>query len=450
LERFDVVQRRRPLILLLALGAAHGGFVLIENLSARVLPTVLLLLAASVTLWLGVGWLRRVPLTKTTVIGGAILLRLLLLPLPPTLSDDVLRYVWDGEVAAAGFNPYRLAPGDPELAQLRDEQWDRLPHKDVATVYPPLAVAVFALASRLPEPILALKTIFSAADICTCWLLLSIAERRRAPRARVLLYAWNPLAVLEIAGMGHVDSLGILAVVAAVYLLTLPQPQSLPLVIVATAAVLAKIVPLVAWPAWARRSRRPLVFMLTGAGLLCVALIPVAVATGGVPPGLLRFGISWEFNGPLYEPLWRVLEQVDLRGFIERVLDAAKSLTGWHESVNRLYPFNYPQFVAKVVLFGVSVPFFLRAWRISDPVQATGRVFSLLLLFSATVYPWYTLWMVPWAALERRWSWLLLAGTIPMSYLPQFLDVDLFPLVFCAIWIPFLVVLLMERSWSGR
>mgnify|MGYP006197475281 CR=1 FL=1 len=73
----------------------------------------------------------------------AALLRLLLLPLPPSLSDDVLRYVWDGRVLAAGENPYRLAPEAPELSHLRDDLWRRMPHKEVPTVYPPLAVDVF-------------------------------------------------------------------------------------------------------------------------------------------------------------------------------------------------------------------------------------------------------------------------------------------------------------------
>ncbi|MGA0420868.1 MAG: hypothetical protein ACO3P9_12695, partial [Phycisphaerales bacterium] len=39
---------------------------------------------------------------------------------------------------------------------------------------------------------------------------------------------------------------------------------------------------------------------------------PVAISAGGVPPGLVTYGISWEFNGPLYEPLWRALEGLGL------------------------------------------------------------------------------------------------------------------------------------------
>ena len=38
----------------------------------------------------------------------------------PILSSDVYRYVWDGRVEAAGINPYRYVPADPQLAPLRD------------------------------------------------------------------------------------------------------------------------------------------------------------------------------------------------------------------------------------------------------------------------------------------------------------------------------------------
>ncbi len=381
------------------------------------------------------------------MILGAAVLRIVLLPLPPTLSDDVLRYVWDGRVAAAGFNPYELPPEADELEPLRDELWQRLPHRGVATVYPPLALSLFAVSAKLPNSTLVLKILLSTADLLTCWLLLRLADHRRVARHRVLLYAWNPLVALEVAGMGHVDALGVLAVVLTVQLLLARDPRSSSAAVAAAAAVLAKVVPLVAWPAWARKSARPVVFLGVGVGILVVAWVPVLVATGGLPSGYIRYGLSWEFNGPLYEPLWRLLEGLDARSVLESLLDGAKAITGAHEFWNHLYPLNYPQLVAKLMLMAASLPLFIRAWRRDDPCRATGDVFALLVLFSATVYPWYLLWVLPWAALQRRRSWILLTALLPLSYVPQFLDVDLFPAVFCAIWVPFFVLLALEYRW---
>ena len=46
----------------------------------------------------------------------AIAFRAPLWTLPPTLSDDLQRYRWEGKVQAHGWNPYVIAPKDPRLA----------------------------------------------------------------------------------------------------------------------------------------------------------------------------------------------------------------------------------------------------------------------------------------------------------------------------------------------
>ena len=50
------------------------------------------------------------------------ILRLTILFLPPYLSDDIYRYIWDGRVQGAGVNPYLYIPNDPALAGLRDAE----------------------------------------------------------------------------------------------------------------------------------------------------------------------------------------------------------------------------------------------------------------------------------------------------------------------------------------
>jgi len=108
----------------------------------------------------------------------AVGLRLLLLWVPPTLSDDVYRYIWDGRVFAAGLDPYELPPDADELIFLRDDLWKSLPHRDVATVYPPLSLALFSIAARSAEPLLTIKSGLIAADLIACWLLWRLAGRR--------------------------------------------------------------------------------------------------------------------------------------------------------------------------------------------------------------------------------------------------------------------------------
>src|SRR5260221_11873832 len=44
------------------------------------------------------------------LISGALLFRLLVLPLPPLLSPDAYRYLWEARVTAQGLGPYLTGP----------------------------------------------------------------------------------------------------------------------------------------------------------------------------------------------------------------------------------------------------------------------------------------------------------------------------------------------------
>ncbi len=91
---------------------------------------------------------RRRPITAGLLLFGfAALFRLLLVATPPSLSDDIHRYVWDGRVQAAGINPFLHPPDSEELRALRDEGWSKVNHPAIRTIYPPLAQGVFALAA---------------------------------------------------------------------------------------------------------------------------------------------------------------------------------------------------------------------------------------------------------------------------------------------------------------
>ncbi len=400
----------------------------------------------------GVAWAalrleRAAVVSPLALLSVAVLLRALLLPLPPTLSDDVLRYVWDGRVLSAGFDPYRLAPEAAELEPLRDELWERLPHRQVPTVYPPLALVVFGVASRSPAPILTLKVLLSLADAVGCALLFWLAARRGLPPGRALWYAWNPLVVLEVAGMGHVEGLGVVACLAAVALLADRPARQVAAGVAAAAAILAKLVPFVAFPAWARQSPKPVLFAGVALVLVALACAPFLLA-GGIPQGHVTFGISWEFNGPFWEPLWRVLDRLGAPRAVEGLLDGFKERWGHADLWNRFYPYNYPQLLAKAALALPLVFVLPLIWRREDLVLATGAAFGALLLCSATVYPWYLLWILPWAALARQPAWLLLSATLPLAYLPQFTDLSLMPWVFLGIWAPFFLALLRWPRWS--
>lgn len=390
------------------------------------------------------------PVSLRSTLLVAALLRLVLIPLPPTLSDDTLRYIWDGRVVSAGFDPYQLAPEAAELTALRDASWEKMPHHQVPTVYPPLALMLFALASQLPWPLISIKILLSLIDLLGCALLYRLAQKLELPPTRVLFYAWNPLLLLETAGMGHVDSLMATLSIAAVLLLAQGRPARAGAA--AAAAVAAKLLPLLALPLWLRRSRPRWIFAAATAALLTAFFLPLALLSG-LPRGLWIYGKSWEWNGPLFEPLWRLIDVAELAPRIKSLLDQLKlwsETPGWHHGLNQIYPLVYPQLLAKAVLGSALLAFLAYlCWRPPAPAIAIGRAFGAFLLASATVYPWYLIGILPWAALCRRRSWLLAAALQPLSYLPQKLPgLTLFPFFSLLIWLPVGLLLWREKPWS--
>lgn len=433
--------------------AAHLALMVTFDLTARPVITLLILLIAFVSYWRAA---RRLELAVTApvILLVAILLRLPLLPLPPTLSDDVLRYTWDGKVVLGGFNPYLLAPEAAELAPLRDELWERMPHKHVATVYPPLALALFSVASWMPYPLVGVKILLCFVELVGCALLIRLAQRLGLPPGRAVWYCWSPLACLEVAGMGHVDAMVLTGSVAAVLCLVSVPRQALTGAAAAAAGVLGKLVPLFLLPLWARVSGRPIAFLGLATALVAAAMLPVGVSVGGVPPGLVTYGVSWEFNGPLYEPLWRLFDVLELDDKLKMGLDALKNRTARHDFWNQLYPYVYPQLLAKLLLLGVFGVFFLYSLRRSvetrqSAVIASGQLMGGLILCAATVYPWYLLWVLPWAALARQPAWLLLSMLMPLAYVPQLFGIALFPWIYLALWGPFFG-LLITTTWNPQ
>jgi hypothetical protein len=276
-------------------------------------------------------------------------------------------------------------------------------------------------------------------------MLILLLRRRRVSIDRAVWYVWNPLVTMEIAGMGHVDGLGVAAVLMTVVLIQLPRRRVLSGATAAAASVLIKIVPVLAFPVFARQSKKPMKFLAIACLLVGIGVIPVMWSVGGVPSGLVKYGVSWEFNGPLFEPLWRGLDHLEISDLVSNALDSRKEASAEHEFWNRFYPFNYPQLLAKLFLMiglCVAVAF---AWRERDTVIALRQIFGYIVIFSATVYPWYLLWVLPWATITRHRAWLMLSGLIMLCYIPQFSTVPLFPWIHALIWVPFAGALMLCR-----
>ncbi|MGH7042304.1 MAG: glycosyltransferase 87 family protein [Acetobacteraceae bacterium] len=158
--------------------------------------------------------LRRPPGGRRAILLVALVaaaMRLPLVPVQPFLSSDVYRYVWDGRVQDAWINPYRYIPAAPQLKTLRDRAI--YPHVNrrtyARTIYPPAAEMVFAGVGLLGRSVIAMKLAMLAFEAAGMACALLLLRRAGLPRARLLIYAWNPLAAWSFAGNGHVDAIAV-------------------------------------------------------------------------------------------------------------------------------------------------------------------------------------------------------------------------------------------------
>ena len=224
----------------------------------RVQVLVALMMAAAGLYFLAVRLVLRQPWPRWTVwmiLAVAVLLRAFPLMVPPFLSSDIYRYVWDGRVQVAGINPYRHLPADTALTPLRDTVvYPHINRADYArTIYPPGAQLVFAAIVRIWDSVTAMRLAmvgFEALGIVCALHLLPLAG---LPRERILIYAWNPLPIWAIASDGHVDAM-IVGLVGLALLLRARRRDGAAGAILA-AATLVKFYPLVLAPALLRGGR---------------------------------------------------------------------------------------------------------------------------------------------------------------------------------------------------
>ena len=240
-------------------------------------------LAAGVAVYfLAVRLVLREPMPRQAfwvVLAVAVVMRAALLPSLPFLSSDIYRYVWDGQVQAAGINPYRYLPADPALAHLRDPAvfpWiNRASY--ALTIYPPAAQAVFAAVGLVTPTVLGMKLAMVGFEAVAVICLLGLLTLARLPRDRILLYAWNPLALWSFACDGHVDAIAV-GLLALALLCRAKAREGLAGAVLA-AAILVKFLPVAAAPAFLRGGR---FWTPALAGLAVIALLYAPYLVGGV------------------------------------------------------------------------------------------------------------------------------------------------------------------------
>jgi hypothetical protein len=305
------------------------------------------------------------------IIGVALLLRLPMLFTAPSLSDDVWRYLHDGRAQRAGVSPYLYPPADERTASFRGPEHARINHPELVTIYPPGAQLAFLANALSGSHLLTWRLLLIGAELLLILALAALLRERAASLNNLVLYAWHPLAVVEIAGNGHIEPLAIALLMAGLLSVRKGRPWLAGALLGLSVAVKFVAAPIIALTAETRRAR-----VIAAATAVIVILYSIYWSGGRVFGSLGTFAIRWEGNASVYALLAALTD-----GHRARILSAALLLC------------------AAVIIHRTC----------ADSIQRAAAFIFALLLLSPMVHPWYLLWLLAFMPLLAD-GWLRTAG----------------------------------------
>jgi alpha-1,6-mannosyltransferase len=241
----------------------------------------------------------------------------------PYLSIDELTYVAQGHQAIAGANPYqqevRDVAGTPYGAALVREGW--LPVHGVSPYGPlwtELEIAVDRLTTNVRNEVLLLKIAVTAFTFGCAWLIWLVLGRTSPDRQLfgTVLFLWNPVIVMELAGEGHNDSVMMFFVLLSL-LCWMKRRHAAGVMALGIGALLKIVAPMIAplelAQAWREERTRRRLLATIASGTCVVAIVAIAAyAPLWIGPATLngirdhsRPGVYPSTQGVLYWQLTR-------------------------------------------------------------------------------------------------------------------------------------------------
>ena len=371
---------------------------------ARIRPLPLLILA-----WLAflfAAWLLRSVTVKVAValiLAGGVAVQVAAVSAPPQNSNDLYRYIWDGNVQAAGIDAYAYVPASRALEDLRNNfLWypgaeycvgpsatraggcTRINRPTVPTIYPPVAEAYFLGVHYLPDasdsstPI---QSTTAGIAVLTTLLLLFGLRRLGSDIRMAAFWSWCPTVALEAGNSAHVDVVAVAITLVALLLLATARTRFRTAIggVLFGLAVATKMTPVLAGPALLRR--RWITVAVSAASAFSVVYIPHLIAVGSKVIGFLPGYLKQEGyeNGSRF-------------GIISLV-------AGGHAAI-----------VIAVAVLGVTGLLVLRFSDPDRPWRGAVVMTAAALAVATPHYQWYALLLVMLVALDGRPEWLAFAA----------------------------------------
>lgn len=336
-------------------------------------------------------------------IGGAILIRFISIFIFPQLSDDIYRFIWDGKLLLAGYNPYTLLPSEAltlGIQELDQTLFDKLNSPDYFSVYPPITQLIFLSGSWTSNAFassIIYKSLLFLAEVGSISLLYKICLSQSISPKRILLYILNPLIIIEIMGNIHFEGFMIFTILLSWwYLYKKKNILAASLISIGTGL---KLIPLLFTPIyWAYTKLNRTLFIATA--LFCLMIfVPVLFGSS-----ITKFGSSvdlyfgkFEFNASIYYLLrwlgemitgYNLIRYIGILPLIALIIVNAKYL-----------------FSKEIMQRGI------------EPIaNAVLLCYSLYLFTTTTVHPWYLSTLILCSVFSSLRYAVVWSGVIILSY----------------------------------
>ncbi len=340
----------------------------------------------------------------------AIVLRVASAFLLPTLSDDVYRFIWDGQLIVHHQNPLLTTP-NVWLQQVDKNIFDYtyyeklhtlINHPKFYTCYPPFMQGVFYVGALIGGTdinisIVVIKLLIALIDCIGIYFLYKLLNHFKLHPSLVLLYAINPLVIIEGSGNAHFEVVQVAFMVIGCYYLVVKKWTFA--ILFWSLAIVTKLIPLVLFPLILKHLGFKKGIMFSTATLLfaCLTFLPFLSGSSlqGFGSSINLYFQNFEFNASIY--------------YIAREI-------GW-----AVKGYNYISFIGPLLMvIFLFIYAILFLWKKNiDFVQMCNLIviiFSFYYAFATTVHPWYIINLLPFAIIaSRRFAIIWMAAAF-LSY----------------------------------
>ncbi len=338
----------------------------------------------------------------------AILFRLIFIFNTPNLSDDYPRFIWDGELIVHGESPFSYTPiqydsiceGNAVIPNQKKLLLE-MNSPDYFSIYPPVLQTIFSMSSlvsggNIKMTIILMKLIMLTSEIASVLFLFAILKFLNQPKERWLLYAFNPLIIIELVGNLHFEGVMIPFLLGSVYYILKNKLTHSALFM--ALAVESKLLPLMFLPLIITKLgfKKGIRYTTIVGGLTLLMFIPFINLDliDNFSKSLDLYFQRFEFNASIY--------------YILRWLGYQ---TKGHNMIHIL------GVLSSLVSLGIIL--YISFKKVKSEITFTHRmllIFSTYFFFATIVHPWYVSGLVAIAAIGHYRYPMLWSGLIFLSY----------------------------------